>query len=86
MGANIALSGPSSARQQNAIEMTQRECWLGSFVIFQLIRTSIAMIPSIFIIFLGGEGSPDPLSPPASLDPPMCLFALYLPIKTSRRI
>ena len=26
-------------------------------------------------------GDPDPLSPPAPLDLPMCFFALYLPIK-----
>ena len=42
------------------------ECWLGSFVTFQGIRTSIAKKPYIFQIFQGG---PDPLSPP--LDPPM---------------
>ena len=38
------------------------ECWLGSFVIFKLIRTSIAMKPYIFVIYTGG-GGPDPLSP-----------------------
>ena len=42
------------------------KCWLGSFVIFQGIRTSIVKKPYIFVIFQGG---PDPLSPP--LDPPM---------------
>ena len=46
--------------------MPNNECWLGSFVIFQGIRTSIAKKPYIFVIFKGG---PEPLSPP--LDPPM---------------
>ena len=36
------------------------ECWLGSFVIFQGVRTSIAKKPYIFVIFQGGQ---DPLSP-----------------------
>ena len=44
--------------------MANIECWLGSFVIFQGIRTSIAKKPYIFVIFQGG---PDPLSSP--LDP-----------------
>ena len=39
------------------------ECWLGSFVIFKGIRTSIAKRPYIFVIFQGGGGGPDPLSP-----------------------
>ena len=43
--------------------MAQIECWLGSFVIFQGIRTSIAKKPYIFVIFQGGGGGPDPLSP-----------------------
>ena len=32
------------------------ECWLGSFVIFQGIRASIAKKPYIFVIFGGGGG------------------------------
>ena len=36
--------------------------WLGSFVFFQGIRTSIAKEPYIFVIFQ--EGVPDSLSPP----------------------
>ena len=36
------------------------ECWLGSFVVFQGIRTSIAKKPYIFVIFQ----DPDPLPPP----------------------
>ena len=40
---NSTKSGPSSARQNNAILMRPKiECWLGSFVIFQGIQTSIA--------------------------------------------
>ena len=50
---NSTKSGASSAI----------ESWLGSFVIFQGIRTSIAKKPYIFVIFFG-EGGPDPLSPP----------------------
>ena len=38
------------------------ECWFGSFVICQGIRTSIAKKPYVFVIFRGG-GGPDPLSP-----------------------
>ena len=38
------------------------ECWLGSFVIFKGIETSIAKKPNISVIFQGG-GGPDPLSP-----------------------
>ena len=41
--------------------MAHIECWLGSVVIFQGIRTSIAKTePYIFVIYQGG---PDPLSP-----------------------
>ena len=39
------------------------ECWLGGFVIFQGIRTSIAKKPYIFVIFFRGGGS-GPLYPP----------------------
>ena len=46
------------------------EYWLGSFLIFQGIPTSIAKKPSIFVIFQGGGGGgPDSLSP--LLDPHM---------------
>ena len=44
-------------------------CWLGSFVIFQEIRTSIAKKPFSFVIF---QGCPDPCPPPP-LDPRMVL-------------
>ena len=40
--------------------MAQHQCWLGSFVNFQGIRTSIAKKHYIFVIF---QGCPDPLSP-----------------------
>ena len=43
------------------------ECWLGSFVIFQRIQTSIAKKPYIFVIFQGwGGGSRPPVSPSGS--------------------
>ena len=43
---------------------TPFKCWLGSFVIFQGTRTSIAKKPYIFVIFQGGgRGGPDHLSP-----------------------
>ena len=49
------------------------EFFLGSFMIFQGIWTSIAMKPNIFVIFQGGGGGgPDPWSPP--LDPHMALW------------
>ena len=58
---NTTKIGPSSARQRNANLMAFRwpniECWLGSFVIFQGIRTSFAKKPYIFVIFqMGGGG------------------------------
>ena len=66
MDPNITLNGPSSARKRNAIAdrpmMAQHCCLLGSFVIFQVIRTSIAKKPYIFVNFLGGSGPPVPHS------------------------
>ena len=41
------------------------ECWLGSLVLFQGIRTSIAMKPYRFVIFQGVWG-PDSLPPSGS--------------------
>ena len=41
------------------------ECWLGSFVIIQGIRTSIAKKPYIFVL-PGGPVSPVPPPPPGS--------------------
>ena len=64
---NSIKSKPSSARQRNAIKwrfaggaiMAQ----LGSFVIFQGVRTSIAKEPYIFVIFQEGSGPPAPPLP-----------------------
>ena len=39
------------------------ECWHGSFVIFQGVRTSIAKKPYIFCDFSGGGSGPPPLPP-----------------------
>ena len=72
---NTAINGPSSAHQQNAIEMAF--CWrandgptlnagLVAAIFFQGIQTSIAKKPNNFEIFQGGWG-PDPLSPPLDL-------------------
>ena len=75
----IYINGPSSARQRNAnkwrfaggqIPRPNIECWLGSFVIFQGIRTSIAKDPYTLVIFRGGDGSGPPVPP---LDPQMYL-------------
>ena len=66
---NTTKCGPLSARQQNAIEngvlladwwWPNIECWLGSFVIFQGIRTSSAKKSYIFFIFQGGGSGPAP--------------------------
>ena len=46
------------------------ECWFGSFVIFQGIRTSVAKKPYIFVIFQGGGSEPPAPSPPL-MDPHM---------------
>ena len=63
---NTTKSGPSLARQRNAISLAGQswpniECWLGSFVVLQEIRASIAKKNYIFVIFQGG--GPDPLPP-----------------------
>ena len=57
---------PASQTSLNAVSLVCRwwpnmEYWLGSFVIFQGIRTSIAKKLYIFVIFQGGG---DTLSPP----------------------
>ena len=74
---NITGNGhhqPASETHLNGVSQVGRlwpniECWLGSFVIFQGIWTSIAKKPYIFVLFQGGRGGPDPLFPP--LDLPM---------------
>ena len=50
------------------------KCWLGSFVIFQGVRTSIARKPYIFVIFQGGGGSGPPVPHPTLLDPHMIII------------
>ena len=58
------------------------ECWICSFVIFKGIRNSIAKKPYIFVIYQGGGGGPNPLSPP--LDPPMLLvIRVYVSVDES---
>ena len=59
------ISAQSSVRQWNGVSLACRwwpntECWLGSFVIFQGIRTSIAKKPYIFVI---NQGWSRPLVP-----------------------
>ena len=67
------IGSPSKLRFAGRPLWLYIECnWLHSVVIFQGILTSIAKIPYIFVIFQGG---PDPLSPPPSLDPRMCVFS-----------
>ena len=63
-----AIIGPPAKRHLNVVSLAGRwwptiECWLGSFVVLQGIRTSIAKEPFIFVIFHGG---PDPISPSGS--------------------
>ena len=58
--------------------MAQHLIWLGSFVIFQGIRTIIAKKPYIFMIFQGGGvGPPAPptLAPHPAVDP--CMSYMY---------
>ena len=71
---NTNITGASVAHQLNAISMAFGwwvddgiECWLGSFVKFQGIRTSInkksysLVIFFFFFFFLGGGGGLDPV-------------------------
>ena len=65
----LAIIGPPAKRYINGFSLAGWwwpiiKCWLGSFLILQGIRASIAKEPYIFVIFQWG---PDPLSPP-SLD------------------
>ena len=74
---NITINGPSTAASKTPLKwrfagglmMTNSECWLGSFVIFQVFQASFAKKPYIFVIFQGGGGGPEPLPP--SLDSPI---------------
>ena len=70
-----AIIGPPPKRHLNGVSLACRcwpniECWLGIFVLFQGIRTSIAKKPYTFVIFQGGVGLP---AAPSSLDPHMML-------------
>ena len=69
-----AIIGPPAKRHLNGVSLACRwwpniECWLGSFKIFQGIRTSIARNPIFLWFFIGGGGgggggSGPPISPP----------------------
>ena len=68
---NGTIRVPASARHLNGVSLAERrgpkcECWLGKFVIFLWILTSIAEKPYIFVIFQGGGGSGQPAPPPLS--------------------
>ena len=67
-----SIIGPPAKRHSSG-RWPNNECWLGSFVIFQGIGTSIAKKPYIIVIFQGGWGS-DPLSPPLWIGP--CIYLL----------
>ena len=78
------LSEPSSARQQNSIFnevllacrwWPNIECWLGSFVVFQGILTSITKKPYIFVIFQEESGPPVPPPPSGSPHALLLLFS-----------
>ena len=63
------IIGPPAKRHWNGVSLTSRwwpniECWLGSFVIFQVIRSSIAKKPYIFVIFSRGVRTPCTPPPP----------------------
>ena len=76
---NTTKRRPSSSRQTitflNGVSLAGRswpniDCWLGSFVIFQGIRTSIAKEPYSIVIFRGGGERRYPYPcPPPHLDP-----------------
>ena len=61
------IIGPPAKRRLNGVSLACRswpniECWLGSFMIFLGIRTSIVKKPYIFAIFQGGGSGPLPPS------------------------
>ena len=61
VGPNTTISGPSSSLQRNVVSLAFQwwpnvECWLGSFVTFQGIRTKIAKKLYILWFFKGGGG------------------------------
>ena len=65
----ICIPDMSGSRSLNGVSLAGRrwpniECWLGSFVIFQGIRTSITKKTYIFVVFFfRGVGGLNPLSP-----------------------
>ena len=68
---------PPSKTPLNGVSLAGRcwpniECWLGSFVIFQGILTSIAK--TLNFCDFSGEGGPNPLS--SLQDPPMCTIKI----------
>ena len=46
----------NKGKTKNDVWLAGRRCWLGSFVIFQGLRTCIAKEPYSFVIFQGGGG------------------------------
>ena len=77
------IVGPPAKLHLNDVLRPNIECWLGSFVAFQGIRTRIAKKPYIFVIFQGGGA----LDPPISfcLSGPSKIFALF-ELMTSLRL
>ena len=71
---------PASETPLNGVSLAVRwwpniECWLGSFVIFQGIRTSIKQNPiSLWFFWGGGSGPP---APPPPLDPCMSTWTEF---------
>ena len=73
---------PFKGRFAGGPMMANIECWLGSFVIFQGIRTSIAKKPYIFFYLSGWFRTP--CSPPPPLDSRIhnnCCLLSYLLMK-----
>ena len=59
----LAIIGPLAKRHLNGVSLAGRswpkiECWLGSYVLFQGMRASIAKKPYIFVIFQGRWSGP----------------------------
>ena len=77
MGFCPTLKWASSARSLAGQWWHNIECRLGSFVIFQGIRTSIAKKPYMNVIFQGcavGSGTPATTPPPPSGSAPVCVL------------